>query len=212
MTWSDTPIDGQQSVAANKTPLNNAFTYIANTMDNDHFWDDSNSNLDGRHQFVQMPKNESGGNPANPSLGTDMDGVIYYKDKTATDAPDLQMAEPHALSYDGSNNQILQLGFRAMIHFEVSGGGVVTEKYAHNCSVVRDGTGLFTLTFDTALPSDNYIVFGTAQRSSGNALVVATQSGTKAAKMTTTTYKFVTASTSDSARDPIVVTLAVCGG
>ena len=211
MTWSDTPIDGQQSVAANKAPINNAFTYIANTEKIDHFWDNANSNLDGHHQFVQMPKTESGGNPANASIAPDMDGVYFIKDKTATDAPDLQTAEPFYISNDGTNDQILQLGFRAMMHFELS-GTTITEKYAHNCSVARTGTGLFTLTFDVAMPTDNYILMGTAMRSSGNALSIAIQPGTKASNMTTALVKFGTYSTSDSARDPVVVTLAVCGG
>lgn len=216
MTWSDTPIDGQQSVSTNKPPINNAFTIIANNMDNDHFWDTrndgGNANLRGRHQFVQMPKFEAGGNPANPTIGTNMDGVYYSKDKTATDAPDLQMPEPFFIASDGTRNQIEQLGFRAMVHFEVA-AGVVTEKYVHNCSVVRDSIGLFTLTFDVEMPTDNYIFFGTALRSSGNPLSVGPQPGAKADMIKTTTLKFRTSSiVGGGVSDPIVVMLAVCGG
>lgn len=212
MPWLDTPVDGQQSVSANKPRINNNHQYISDEMKKDHFWDNANSNLDGRHQFVQMPKNEAGGNPANPAIATDLDGVYFVKDKTSADAPDGQHAEPHYIMNDGSNNQVLQLGFRALAHFEVS-GGTVTEKYIHNCSISRTSTGNFTLTFDTAVPTANYIVSGSAMRDSGPGLAVVLKEGTKAANMTTTNVLFQTRSTnSGNVRDPIVCTIMIAGG
>ncbi len=216
MTWSDTPVAGQQSVSANKAPINNAFIYIANEMKKDHFWDNANNNLDGRHQFVQMPKFEAGGNPANPAIATDMNGVFYMKDKTAGDAPDLQMTEPFYQANDGTRNQIEQVGFRAMIHFEmlISNPFTITEKYVHNCSVVRTAVGQFTLTFDVQMPTANYILFGTALRTgTDTTLNLAPRSGTKAARITATTLQFTTESVNNGVlRDPLVVMLAVCGG
>lgn len=215
MSWSDTPINGQQSVGANKTPINNAFTYIADTTKIDHFWDNVNSNLDGHHQFTQMPKFESGGLPADPTIATDIDGVYYVKDKTSAEAPDLQIAEPFYITNDGTNNQIMQLGFRAMIHFEMLDVSpfTITLKYAHNCSVVRTNTGSFTLSFTTDLPTDNYILFGSALGGSGNTCQVAMRGGTKATQMTQSQVLFGTYRvTSGALVDPLAVTVAVCGG
>ncbi|MEN8236138.1 MAG: hypothetical protein ABFQ95_01095 [Pseudomonadota bacterium] len=216
MTWTGgaTP-DGTKSVKDNKSIIQDNFAYTESTMQKDHFFDDANSNLDGRHQFAQMPKNESGGNPDDPTIATDMDLVYYSKEKTSTEAPDLQMVEPFAISNDGTSNQVMQMGFRALIHFEVgpSPTFTITPKYSHNCTVARTGPGLFTLTFTTPMPTSNYIFFGTALRSSGNGLVIVPQSGTKAIKITASSLSFATVSTKDSdARDPLVVTLAVCGG
>jgi len=213
MTWSDTPIDGQQNVAANKAPINSAFTYIANTEKVDHFWDNANSNLDGHHQFVQMPKNESGGIPANPTIATDIDGVFYAKEKTATEAPDIQITEPHYVVNDGANDQVLQLGFRAMVSFSSSGGML----YNHNVSsVTKNGTGLFTINFTTPLPSDKYIVFGSAMRSTASdaPLVMAIQNSTTITnKIKTTSIAVTFISTSSGAvRDPSRAMIAVCGG
>ena len=176
MTWSDTPIDGQQSVANNKTPINNAFTYTSTSMKVDHYWDNANSNLDGHHQFVQMDK-LGGATPANPTIGTDMNGVYFCKDKTATEAPALQTTEPFYMSYDGTRNQILQMGFRAMVSFTGRAtNGAATLTYIHNvASVTRTAEGTYTVTFTTVLPSDDYIVLvgGIRNDSSSNRILAA---------------------------------------
>lgn len=217
MTWLDTPIDGQQSVAANKTPINNAFTYIANSMKIDHFWDDTNANLDGHHQWVQMPKNESGGSPANPSIATDMDGVFFVKDKTTTEVPDGDtiVAEPFYIVNDGANDQVLQLGVRAMGHFEVA-GGVLSAKYLHNCTVARTAAGLFTVTFTVALPSDNYMVMAGGIRSAsagGNGNMKVQANATKSNVMTNALVKLeYTRETATELVDPIAGWFAVIGG
>ena len=90
----------------------------------------------------------------------------------------------------------------------------LTIKKAHNVSgVVRDAEGIFTATFAAALPTNNYIPFGTAQRSSSNALAVTPFTGVKTASFNTTTFKFATSSLDGAtARDPITVTLAIIGG
>ena len=221
MTWSDTPIDGQQSVAANKTPINNAFTYIANSMKVDHFWDNANANLDGHHQFVQMPKSESGGTPANPTIATDIDGVYYVKEKTATESPTSQFPEPFYVMNDGAQDQILQLGFRCMVQFDGrTSNGNATINYSHNATTVeRTSKGLYKITFSTPLPTDNYIVSGSA--------VLNSASGARRAHITVDRNSTLStvldenfvivavdnASGSDSPLvDPLVGMVAICGG
>lgn len=222
MTWSDTPIDGQQSVAANKTPINNAFTYIANEMKADHFWDNANDNLDGHHQFVQMPKLEDAGNPDDPTIATDMDGVYYLKDKTATEAPELQIAEPFYFNNDGTNDQILQLGVRAMVTFRVSGSAIVQNSgndwdYQHNVSaVVRNSEGLFTITFATALPTNRYIVVATPEAtstsSSGGMRITNIHNGGKLTTSVQVRVQRVTSSSSVTVADPSSLSIIVLGG
>lgn len=214
MTWSDSPINGQQDVATNKSPINNAFTYIANSMKVDHFWDNANSNLDGHHQFVQMPKNETGGVPANPAIATDMDGVFFCKDKTATEAPDLQIAEPFYIVNDGTRDQILQLGFRALVHFDSTG----TIKYSHNVSSVnRTAEGRFTINFTTAMPTENYLVIAGGIRNTSDTnrvLAAGVQSSTSLASvMTTTSVKIIfSRNTANELKDPLRAWVAIIGG
>jgi len=182
MAWKDNPINGQQSVATNKTPINDNFQYIADSMQIDHFWDNANANLDGHHQFVQMPKNESGGSPANPSIATDVDGVMFSKQKTSTEATVVQNVEPYYISNDGTNDQVLQIGYRAIAVWDGNGTSAITQakvKYTHNIKaqdagtpsnsgIYRTDTGRFIITFNTDLPSENYYITGGAIRNTGS--------------------------------------------
>ena len=220
MTWADNPINGQNSVSANKAPINNAFQYIADTQEIDHYWDDANANLDGRHRFVQMPKNESGGSPSNPSIGTDIDGVIFVKEKTAAEAPDIQIAEPFYIVNDGTNDQVLQMGFRAICQFQGrTSNGNCTLNYSHNISsIARTGQGLYTITYNTAMPSNKYAIFGSAQRfssSGSNQLYLCVAEGNnQAASMPANglTTKVSFQYSGNSRRDPDIAMLVVVGG
>lgn len=228
MTWLDNPIDGQQSVAANKAPLNNAFQYISDKMQLDHFWDTgknaqagdlANANLDGHHAFVQMPKFESGGNPADPTLDTDMDGVLYVKEKSATDAPDLQMQEPFYIANDGTRDQILQCGFRALVYFEGrNSNGNATIKYAHNISTVaRTAEGKYTFTFTVQMPTENYIVLSGAIRNSSSAsslMTTGVSPSTTVAPVQSVTRVILSFSrnTASDLEDPLTGWIAVVGG
>lgn len=89
MPWNSTFPVGTVSVKANKTVGQQNTSYIETTMGNsivgtntvttrDHFWN-VGSNEDGRHRFMQSPAFTVGGNPADPLIGTGMDGVRYLK-------------------------------------------------------------------------------------------------------------------------------------
>lgn len=89
MTWSSTAPLGSVSVKQNRSILGNNTTYIETTMGNDpvgtstgttkdHFWN-VDASLDGHHRFIRSPAFTVGGNPANPGVGTSMDGVFYLK-------------------------------------------------------------------------------------------------------------------------------------
>lgn len=89
MPWNSTWPVGSISVKANRAVGQQNTTYIETTMGNsivgtntastrDHFWN-VGANQDGRHRFIQSPAFTVGSNPADPVLGTGMDGVFYFK-------------------------------------------------------------------------------------------------------------------------------------
>jgi len=89
MVWQTTCPVGTQSVRANKQVFQDNVNYIQTYMGNevvgtngnatrDHFWN-VDANLDGHHRFVKSPAFTVGGIPADPVIGTGMDGVIYLK-------------------------------------------------------------------------------------------------------------------------------------
>jgi hypothetical protein len=211
MTWSPNPIIGSQSVSANKAPINNAFTYIENEMRKDHFWGDADQDLDGRHNIVHMPDQD----PTPGSLPPDMTGGLFVRKKTNAESPDKQISEPFFFTDDGGNLQFLQLGFRALVHFEYNGG--VTVKYAHNVtSVTRTSQGEFTVAFTVNLPTNNYIVTGSSIRSdtSKAPLYFSMESNASKGSIMTTSSVKVRFSSGDqgSPRDPLVGCVAVIGG
>jgi hypothetical protein len=93
MPWNSTWPLGTSSVKGNRTRGQQNTTYIEETLGNqpigsqppapakvaDHFWD-IDADHDGRHRFVQSPGFTVGGNPDDPTLGTQMDGCIYLKE------------------------------------------------------------------------------------------------------------------------------------
>jgi len=215
MTWSDTPIVGSNSVSANKAPINNAFSYIAQEMVKDHFWDDNDSDKDGRHNIVHMP--EQTGDPS--SMPVDMKGGYYVRQKTAGESPAKQLYEPYYFNEDGATKNILQLGFRAMVQFDGrSSNGACTINYSHNISgVSRTGTGLYTVTFTTALPSSDYIPLAFAMRnasaSTASLYVSADNAASKTTSIGTSSLKIRFSSGSGGdVRDPLVGTIAIMGG
>jgi len=161
MPWNSTWPDGTVSVKANKTPGQQNTTYIETSMQRDHFWNED-ANKDGHHDKVEMPKQETGGTPTDPSLSADMDMVFYAKEKTAADAVLQQDVQPFA---NMSTNVLQLLGMRACGLFYVA-ATVPSIRYAHNvASVARTAAGQYTVTFTSALPSVDYLVFGGAQLS-----------------------------------------------
>lgn len=168
MPWNSTAPVGSISVKANRTILQQNTTYIETTMGNsivgtntvttrDHFWN-VGSDEDGRHRFMQSPAFTVGGLPVDPVIGTGMDSVMYSKLKLAAEAVAQQDVQP----FFRNSSAIMQiLGIRACAVFDAV--GVIA--YSHNVSsVVRTGTGLYTVNFTTNLPSQNYLVSCNAMR------------------------------------------------
>ena len=157
MSWNSTSPDGTKSVKDNNPIIQANTTYTETEMNKDHFWN-IGGDEDGRHKFAQMPKYTDGAvaTPTSPTIAAGMDLAYFARLKTAAEATAQQDVQP----YIRNASAIMQvLGIRACGVFNVA-GGVSTTVYAHNCSVTRTGTGRFTATFTSALPSVNYIFLG----------------------------------------------------
>lgn len=89
MVWNTTAPDGTKSVKANTTILQANTTYTEETLGNntatgrqkDHFWN-VGVDEDGHHRAVRMQNYAETytGAPADPVLGSGIDGAIYIKD------------------------------------------------------------------------------------------------------------------------------------
>jgi len=218
VSWNSTWPLGTVSVKQNKLTGQNNTTYVETTLNVDHFFN-IGSDEDGHHQFIQSPKMESGGSPSNPSLATGMDGVLYFKEKTAAEAVDQQDVQPFYINEVSATTQIMQLlGIRAMGVFDrIQSNGAVTLQYGHNCSVARTDTGDYTITFTNPLPSDNYLVLGGCVRHSSSADDLGffgCEGNTTLASKSATTCKFQTYTFSGSpdSIDPLQTWFVVFGG
>lgn len=147
MVWNPISPDGTKSVKLNKTIIQANTTYTETEMNKDHYWN-IGVNEDGRHKFTQMPKTVVGGLPSDAVLAAGMDLVTYAKENS-----DIQ-------GFLRNSTNIMQiLGMKAVGIFNVTGAGVLTNIYSHNCTVVRNGVGRFQANFTTALNSANYGFF-----------------------------------------------------
>ena len=160
MAWTENSPDETKSVAQNAAPMLANTAFIKSSMENDHFW--NTGGKEGRHQFAQMPKDETVGGPV---LGANMDLVYYAKEIAGFDI------QPFV-----KNTAVMQLlGIRALALFNVA-GGVVTLVYSHNVtSVTRASTGKYTVNFTTNLPTVNYLVLGNGVRGSDGGILVSIQ-------------------------------------
>jgi hypothetical protein len=222
VSWNSTWPNGSQSVKTNQSTGAANTTYIKTTMNVDHYWDNSGDN-DGHHQWVQMPMQGTAGSPTDAALATGMDGALYAKAKATTEAVDNQDVQPFyinnkAVGVPGVTQVMQLLGIRAMGVFDrKTSNGAVTLQYSHNCTVSRSATGVYTATFTTALPSDNYLALGGCVRSASSASSVGIftmSGGTSLALKTVSSFQFRTFeySGSPSAIDPLQTWFVVFGG
>jgi hypothetical protein len=182
MPWNSTFPLGSVSVRSNETIGQQNTTYTEVTMGNsivgtntvttrDHFWN-VGANQDGRHRFIQSPGFTVGALPTDPVIGTGMDGVSFFKLLTAIQSTAQQDVQP----FYRNTTQVMQLlGIRAMGVFTGSSSTPSQSDvlYSHNLKsqsgtkgIVRTDTGKFTITFSTAMPSENYLVLGLCIRNS----------------------------------------------
>lgn len=212
MTWNNPVITGTESVAANKTYLNDNSSYIETKLQLDHYWDET-AGLNGHHKYANMPKLESGGTPTDPTLPAGLDLNYYCKQKTSTESPTHQPVMP--FTKDASGAVLELLGIRACAVFSVA-AGVVTVNYKHNVtSVTRASEAIFDVVFP-ALPSNNYGILGGGLANSSDAtdrlafnITAATALGTT---KSTTGFQIRTTAYGGNKRDPLQCWFVCFGG
>lgn len=223
MPWNPVWPIGNLSVKANETPGTQNTAYIETTMGNtavgtqddttrDHFWN-VGSFEDGRHRYVCSPAFTIGGNPADPVIGDQMDGVSYIRFKTAAESTAQQDVQPF---FQNATSIMQLLGMRACIVFNFN-GAITSTVYAHNVdSLSRTATGKYTLNFTTALPSINYLVLGAAIRNSSSTsdelmfMMQGSQTVTNVKDVGSCKFQFQ--STSGTLRDPLQAWVICFGG
>jgi len=230
-TWNPLSPDGSKSVKQNRPLMQQNTTYIQTEMGKDHYWDAAEAadgGKKGHHKFVQMLSTDDGETPAvsdNPAPVGDMDGVFYVRKKTAIESPANQDVQAFFRNTGATSSSFMQLmGIRAcgLITGITSNRALVDAEipYSHNIgSIVRSGEGRYTVTFDTAMPSINYLVFGDALRSSSDGVPQGfnTEGSTDSSSKSTTTFKFQTrkvtgGSTDGNLEDPKQAWFVVFGG
>lgn len=213
MVWKIKCPDEDLSVEDNGPIIQSNMDYIKDKLDLDHFFG-SNTTEDGRHRFVQMIKSESAGIPTDPTLASNMDGVFYSKKKTAAESPDNEDVQPFFLN---NANAMQLLGIRACVVFDIS-GTTYTIKYKYNVKTVTTYgiTGMYTITYENDLPSDNYLVFAGGIRNTAGleAPIVMAVKGSATVEAVKSKSKVIveTRSTSNDRKDPIQAWVVCFGG
>lgn len=224
MTWLTNVPRGDLLPVDEKPRFQGNWSYIQTEMRDDHSWDED-ADRDGHHKKMELPNLtdaigagnvDANGDPT--ALSTSMTGYHYVRPKTAAEAPGGQFTEPFYMMNDGSRNQFLQLGVRAMVNFTGSGAnGAQTVNYSHNVSgVSRTSAGIYVVTFAVQMPTANYVpLIGAIRDNAAGAPMLAgvlpeTSFGTN---MTTTTLtlRFSRGSSSTN-EDPIRGWVTVLGG
>lgn len=234
MPWNSNWPFGNQSVKSNESPGLENTTYIETTMGNDivgtnangtqdHFWD-VDAGLDGHHRFMKLPGFTVGGLPDDPIFDTNFIKAVYYvKQKLAAESTAQQDFQ---CFYKNSTNIMQLLGIRAMGVFNGSGATPpqASVVYSHNLAlqtagtpgIFRNATGDYTVTFDSALPSENYLILGGAVRSDSARELLFEVKGTNgaglAAVKTINFFKFITQSDGGNKVDPLQCWFVCFGG
>lgn len=85
MVWTSLSPDGSKSVKQNQAPMAANTVYTESTLNNDHFWN-IGTDEDGYHRKISMMNyaETATGAPADPTIPTGLDGVIYLKTANGT--------------------------------------------------------------------------------------------------------------------------------
>ncbi len=175
-SWNVISPDGTKSVKKNEDVIQNNTTYLKANLNLDHHWD-TGSTTDGFHRQISTVDR------ADPTalLGA-TDGMYYSREKTTTEAPetDSQFSEPffYHTPDAGVTNYYSQMGIRAMINVTIlkTNGSIVQNdsndwNYMHNIDTitkVASHSGTYSIVFIDPLPSNKYIVVGSAREESND--------------------------------------------
>ena len=101
----------------------------------------------------------------------------------------------------------------AAVNFNGDAGSPCPIRFSHNvASVIRTGSGLFTINFSVALPTNVYVVTGMCMRDTSTCLMQVQSNATYGNSVSTTFVKIRTFSLSDNSTNPLAAFVLVCGG
>ena len=160
MTFNITVPSAGQSPGLFPPQNNTNFSVLKNIIDRDHIFNDTPAIGDnsGTHRQVTMTARAP---PVSLPVGTN--SIAY----TWIDA----FGRAQLIFYDGTTHVQLTPGIVAAVNFDGTGAlGAQTIRSQYNvASVVRTGTGAYTINFAFLMPNNNYIVQVTGMRNtSGN--------------------------------------------
>lgn len=170
---------------------------------------------------VTVAKQASGAATATQALFANGSGGAAYRGVAASDLPaatdtaqgavELATADEVRAGTDTArtapvSNMGAHAGIAKAWYCGSISGGTLTTLASYNCSVVRNNTGRFTLTFTNAMQDANYAPIGMVQISAGLSLMYI-----PGATKNTTTLQFAVDVTGGGANDPSQVYLAVFG-
>ena len=150
------------------------------------------------------------------SNGIDCNSATANKLKTARNIA-LSGAVLGSADFDGSGNITINTQLkentavaRAYVNFSVSGGVVTINKSMNIASVVRNASGVFTLTFANALDDAEYVWSGSAYHNSNTKIPIVVNGSSDLVKSTTqlqvlTTYAASSTGTIDAGQVSVVV-------
>ncbi|MDH0657625.1 hypothetical protein N5D11_16190, partial [Acinetobacter johnsonii] len=150
------------------------------------------------------------------SNGIDCNSATANKLKTARNIA-LSGAVSGNIDFDGSGNITIHTQLkentavaRAYVNFSVSGGIVTINKSMNIASVVRNASGVFTLTFVNALNDAEYVWAGSAYHNSNTKIPIVVNGSSDLVKSTTqlqvlTTYAASSTGTIDAGQVSVVV-------
>lgn len=188
------------------------FTRLKTLVAANHKFNDSTATDDGYHQLVKILPTASADVPNDATVGQ------LFSNTSVTDFP---------LSYKDAGNNLFQITpmipVRAAINFSGTGSsgalnaGGNTVRYSYNVNTAtstKDGTGLYTIRFTTALSNNNYIVLITGRRNISNAVAFGNVlcSPTYGNSVSTTFVKIEFTNEDGSSRDVDMGNVYIIGG
>ena len=177
---------------------NDNFTRLKTIVGANHKFNDSAATDDGYHQDIKMLPLAVPGNDASI-------GQSFVNSADAT----------NQMWFKDGLNRVFQLTPTLPIYAAVNfdGHSPVVVRFSHNvASVTRTATGLYTIAFTRALPTNNYIVTGMCMRDTSEGLMQIQADGTYGNSISTTFVKIRVFSLNSTDRDPLAAFVLICGG
>lgn len=198
MTYSDVP-QGNQRISATQPLIRANFQFIEDDFQEDHVF---NGNVVGQEEGTHQKMSLKG--IAEPvALPTGCDAVAYL-------ATDKQFKLYRGPGIQTRNLSVYSIS--AAVNFNGVSGVSVNSSY--NCTVTRQSTGLYTVTFTTPLAFDDYIVQITTMRQGTNnqGWGGIQSNNTYGNSVTVNSVKIYTTDSGGNFADAIAVMVTVFGG